>query len=303
MDDPAFAQHLQEQLAQGGLVLQLVPQIRDDDEIALMAVETNGMNLEFASDRLRNDTKIVTKAVSENCHALQFASAQLRDRGSFVQRAVHLNSLNVRRGNRVDNSVEMYSHISERLKCDVGFWLDVAKHENVALKYASEQLKDDDAFINQLIETRRFADLTHVSERLKNDRVLMTAAVRSNSGALKFASTRLKDDESFMIKALNSLEWNPAKHVMRSASERLRDDRLFVATVVSMDHSAMVYASDRLKAHGLEKYPEDEEEEGEESDEEWDEDEDGGGSDSDDGKNPNGLLAKLAEARRAMNGW
>ena len=66
-------------LAPHGLALHLAsPQLCDDREVALAAVQQNGFALQHASPQLRGDRQIVLAAVQQNARAVQFGPPFLR---------------------------------------------------------------------------------------------------------------------------------------------------------------------------------------------------------------------------------
>lgn len=72
---------------QNGEALQFT-QFKEDTEVVLAAVETNGMALEYASPELQNDAHTVLAAIRNNGVALKHASKRLRCDRNFVLDAV-----------------------------------------------------------------------------------------------------------------------------------------------------------------------------------------------------------------------
>ena len=56
----------------------IIPALCDDDEIMLVAVEKNGLNLQYASPRLKRDPKMIFAACSINVVPLQFVSEEVK---------------------------------------------------------------------------------------------------------------------------------------------------------------------------------------------------------------------------------
>jgi hypothetical protein len=80
-----------------GLQLQFASErLRDDYNIVLTAVKQNGLALEFASGRLQNNRDIVLAAVKQNGLALEFASVGLRKNRDIVLEAVKQNGMAIR---------------------------------------------------------------------------------------------------------------------------------------------------------------------------------------------------------------
>lgn len=63
-------------------------ELRADKEVALLALQTSGMNLLYLSDELRDNEEVVLTAVKNHGWALKYASARLRDNEEVVLTAV-----------------------------------------------------------------------------------------------------------------------------------------------------------------------------------------------------------------------
>lgn len=83
--------------------------------------------------------------------------------------------------------------------------------------------------------------IRYASERLRDDRELVMAAVSQHHEALKYASERLRDDRELILAAV-SHHWNALKY----ASERLKDDREVVLAAVSQEGEAIRFAGERI---------------------------------------------------------
>ena len=64
------------------------PEWNNDKEVAVAAVQKNGWNLEYASNKLKNDKEIVLNAVQQWGGALQFASDELKNDKDIILTAV-----------------------------------------------------------------------------------------------------------------------------------------------------------------------------------------------------------------------
>lgn len=82
----------------------------------------------------------------------------------------------------------------------------------------------------------------YVSEELKKDPEIYTAAMKNDGASLEFVSEVLQDDRELVKIAVsncgNSLEF---------ASEKLQNDREIVSLAVTNDGWALAYASDELQ--------------------------------------------------------
>jgi hypothetical protein len=92
----------------------------------------------------------------------------------------------------------------------------------------------------QLVESSGYL-LEHASERLKNDRDIVYAAIKNHAPSLMHASDYLRDDRQLVVNAVRqhgrSLEY---------VSARLKADTFIVENAVKNDPKAIKYASERL---------------------------------------------------------
>ena len=144
---------------------------KDDKEVVLAVVKTNGDALQYASDRLKNDRDVVLAAVMQNWRALEYASRALKDNRDVVLAAVET------------NGYALYS-ASDALKKDSKFILAAVKTNGLALEYASDALKNDKAFMLAAVEQCGVA-LEYASGELKQDQALISMACKSAHDANK----------------------------------------------------------------------------------------------------------------------
>ena len=139
--------------------------VRDDADTVLHAVtKGDGWSLQFVSDRLKNDRKVVQSSFTKYCGcSLQYASEELRNdkelaevsfRKSCGKSFKYIGDKLKMDEEFVDKAVEMYPRIWKYVeKCKSNRDV-VYKHalENLNnLKYASDDIKNDDAFILNVV--------------------------------------------------------------------------------------------------------------------------------------------------------
>ena len=71
--------------------------------------------------------------------------------------------------------------------------LSAVKENGIALKYASERLRDDRRIVLAAV-TKAGGMLKYASERLRDDREVVEAALGFSGSSLRHASRRLRDD-------------------------------------------------------------------------------------------------------------
>jgi len=84
--------------------------------------------------------------------------------------------------------------------------------------------------------------LRDVSERLRNDKKVVIAAVQNNGWALQFASKELQNDKQVVMTAIQT-----NGRSLQDASERLRNDKKVVIAAVQNNGWALQFASKELK--------------------------------------------------------
>ncbi len=112
------------------------------------------------------------------------------------------------------------------------------------LHWATEELKNDPIIVLAAINTKGLA-LEHASLRLRSDYDIVLAAVNENGQALEFASDDLKYNEIIVNAAFVMSDYGES---LQFASERLRNDENTVDAAVLMSKgNALEFASDDIK--------------------------------------------------------
>ena len=109
------------------------------------------------------------------------------------------------------------------------------------LHYASEKLKDDREIVLAAV-TKSGSALEFASDKLKDDKEIVLAAVTKNGFYLQYASNRLKDDKEIVLVAVAE-----DGQALRYAPDKLKDDKEIVLAAVTNHGYALEYAPDKLK--------------------------------------------------------
>ena len=129
--------------------------------------------------------------------------------------------------------------IAYRLKTDNG---DIAEVEDSIIKYASNRLKNDKDIVTNAIKINPDA-LQFASKKLQDDKEIVKKAVFNyNTVALKFASDRLKNDKEIVEIAITM---NP--EILKFASDELKNNKEVILKAIKADGMALEFVSDRLK--------------------------------------------------------
>ncbi|MBP5590360.1 DUF4116 domain-containing protein, partial [bacterium] len=110
------------------------------------------------------------------------------------------------------------------------------------LKYVSERLRADKDVVTAAVGSAWNA-LGYAAEELRGDRDVVLAAVGHDGYALQFASDELKDDKEIVLTAIETYEGD----VLEYASERLKDDKETVIFAVRRCEYSIGFASERLR--------------------------------------------------------
>jgi hypothetical protein len=215
-----------------GLRLQEYPEFKDEKDVVLTAVQSNGAALEFASDFLRNDRAVVGEALSATRNkGFEFASAQLRGNRSMVLEAMK------RCG------ISCLQFASEELKGDASIIMASAAIGRLqgVLKQASYLLQDNRMVVMKCVSECGM-DLGFASDRLKADLGIVLQALHSQPSAFRFASEELRSDKSVVLTAFDA--WHRGKfieHPLHFVPDTLLRDKDVVLAAVAGSKDALQF--------------------------------------------------------------
>ena len=114
------------------------------------------------------------------------------------------------------------------------------------LRYASARLRSDPRMVLLAVTKSEWA-LQYASDRLRDDRQLVLAAAMQTGESFINASNRLRDDQGLILAVLEA-HGPYCHHMVLHASDRLRDNAIFMRKVVALDVRVLRYryASARL---------------------------------------------------------
>lgn len=203
--------------------------LRDSEDVALAAIELDGRELRHASDRLRDSERVVTAAVEQNGFFIEFASQRIKNDRDFVLFAIQYIT--------EDESGESWAflpHLPERLSDDFEIVIKVIQKNPLDLQFASNRLRSDAAVIRTVIKIDGYG-IMFASEALRDDKQLVLDALRTEKNEtdeyddiLQNMSARLRDDPDVVSETIRLDRKN-----IRFASERLKDDETFMLSEIS----------------------------------------------------------------------
>ncbi|MBR3402018.1 MAG: DUF4116 domain-containing protein [Parasporobacterium sp.] len=109
--------------------------------------------------------------------------------------------------------------LPEKYKSDKTYVLIAIKSDPNAIKYCSEELRDNEDIIKAALQEDSEDILSFASDRLRDDYDIVLKAVKVDALNLQYASDRLRDNKDIVLRALKTYGG-----VLEDASERLQND-------------------------------------------------------------------------------
>ena len=228
-------------------------ELKDNTDIALAAVQKNGLSLQHFSKKIRDNKEVVLDAGHSS---FEFASKRLMGDKEFILLIIN-----------TEFSYGILERASKGLKADKEVVMTAVKKNGYSLQYASKSLKDDKSFFKAAIKLSGGYVLEYASKELKDDKQVVKTAVKNWGKALEYTSDNLRNDKEVVMAAVKSYgraleyafkELKADKQVVMAAvkqngmaleyaSKELKDDKQVVKTAVKNNVFALKYASKELK--------------------------------------------------------
>ena len=205
-------------------------QFSNDKEFMLALLAYNGTYLQHASEELKADKEVVMAALQSG-YSLPYehVSDALKTDRDFLLEMVSLDAY----------CLEFFS---EELKQDEQIVLAAAKNSgNAALEFGAEKFKTNKNILTEVVKNSQDA-LSFLAENDKNDKNLIMTAVDNYGNALEYASEHLQNDKDVVITAVRN-----NGDALEYASEELQNDKDVVITAVRTNGDALQYASEELQ--------------------------------------------------------
>ena len=233
-------------------------ELRNDKEVAMLAVCKDGCALEYVSTQLRSDKEVVAAAVTkEGALAFRYASDELRDDkevgliavtkdGRALQYAsTHLRSDKEVVAAAITDRGEAVRYASDELRDDKEVAMLAVCKDGCALEYVSTQLRSDKEVVAAAVTDRGEA-VRYASDEMRDDKEVAMLAVNNDGLALRHVSMQLRNDKQVVSLALCSTGY--ILSVLEHASTELCDDKEVVMMAVSKNGFALRYASKQLQS-------------------------------------------------------
>lgn len=116
------------------------PGLRDDQDVVLIAIQSNGHSFQYASDRLRKDRWFILHAIGTMARPLflEFMDVGLKDDEKFMLKLVQ------RRGHAI-------AYASDRLRMHPSLILEALKRQDVNIHDIDRGFWDDPVHIEQAL--------------------------------------------------------------------------------------------------------------------------------------------------------
>lgn len=202
---------------EGGSILEYEYDFQNDYDIVLAAVNNDGLALEFASDELKANFEIALEAVKNDGLAIEFASEDLQNNIDIAKAAI---TNNIEACDYIE--YELVHYITNEKQCDS---LSSASFEETL-----ETVSRDGIF------------LKYVSDKYKNDKIIVNAAVENNYSAFKYASDELQNDYDFIFTLIskNGL-------LLSIVKDKFKNNKEIVSAAVENNGRAIDYAPYQLQ--------------------------------------------------------
>lgn len=241
-------------LGSNGRCLRLAAEaMRSDREVVMAAVRADGLSLEYADEAMKADQEVVLAATESDWRAFQLASEALQSDWEVLLVAIrsdwHVfdNQSDALKSDRdfilraITQNLDVLQCVAPAFKGDRGFIRDLIKIAPIhALTFATGPVKVDPEVLVPAMAQQPLhaADLLEAAPPfVKSDRVVVIAASRHDSRALKYAAKFLKKDRDVTVRCV---EGTPAS--VEHADEAFRKDRGVIEVAITKDPSALKFA-------------------------------------------------------------
>ena len=145
----------------GGWYLQYASDLlKDDEEVAMIAVSVDGEALNFVSDRLKGVEKVVLASLG-NGWIFPLAADELRNSRDFVIKAIEKNW-------------EVFEYLNDEHKADYEIICKAIKQNGHAFEFAADSYKNDKKILIEFLEIDKKTFL-YASEDLKCDKDVLNS--------------------------------------------------------------------------------------------------------------------------------
>lgn len=203
-NDPPF---ILEALKYDAKIFEFVSEeLKDNRDFILQAVKVNGKILSYLSENFKSDIAIVLEAVKQSGSSLKHAKINQSENAEILRAALNNDGLSLA-------AVEIALRTKELV-------LIAVQQNSLALKYAPEPLRNDEAVVLQAVMTSPHEDksFSYASDDLRQDKKFVLQIVKINGLCLQHTLGDLFDDLDVVETAIAQ-----NREAINSASKRLQD--------------------------------------------------------------------------------
>ena len=227
-------------------ILQL---LQEDNVVIMKAAERNTSIMLYADEALRCNKEFMIKVLKKTGYAsLKYACEFLKKDKDFFYWLL-----------KNDQNGYSFKYVDKTFWNDKEVVKQVFENDRDSLQYASSTLKNDRAFMFELMKVNHYA-YDYIGESLRKDKELAELGLKWDSGRLKYMDESFKDDPEIVLNAMKSyLQIKSFQY----ASERLRGDKKFIFSYMSAPAYTEIlkYATNAFKSNkqfmleAIQKYP------------------------------------------------
>ena len=184
--------------------------------------------LAYLSDKLKDDKEIVIECVKKDIDNLKYSSDRLKNDNDFIIKVLTINK---------DSENFLKENLKDNKNKDV-----LLSRDNISFFELTKEQKTDKELALKVVTNNGHQLKHYLSQEIINNKEIVMTAIKDYSGALKWASNKLKDDKEVVLEAIKNNGCT-----LKYASDRLKDDKDVVMTAIKQNYSALEYASPRLQ--------------------------------------------------------
>ena len=203
--------------------LQYIPkEYKINKNFFLYVCNLEGTNIRYASNELKNDIELVNIALNNNIHSFQFISQELKNNQKIIENCINI--LDIK-----EKQVPILEYItSDNIKDNKDIILKLMKYNGSELQYVSDRLRNDIDVVSAAIINDPYFAYFHgnINESLYYDRRIILLTLNQ-----PFHYSDIEDYEEFLNNSSNNI---------------LDDDEIVLAAIKKSGRNYK-YISERLK--------------------------------------------------------
>ncbi|GAA0409115.1 hypothetical protein GCM10009133_17070 [Cocleimonas flava] len=204
----------------------------NDFDYVKTQVMKDGLNIQFASDRLKQNKDIVLLAVKQNGRALQYAGDTLKNDTEIALAAIK-------------NTVHSIEFAGKDIKKKKEIALITIKDYPPAIRYFDPSIQNDEDVLKIILDEvkREITNLSYIQgTSVEKNKSFMLSAIKLQPRIFYSLSNEFQKDEDIVLVAV--------KHngrLLKTLDPKLKNHKKIVLTAISNDANAIRYASKALQ--------------------------------------------------------